>query len=79
MYKLAIAVAFGLVVAAPAMAASGDDCTGDCAEGYLWAQENEVTTPNACTGKSAEFAAGCRAYLDDTTRGGTDEGGDDTD
>lgn len=77
MIKFVAAMAFGLILAAPAMAEPGDDCTGACEEGYVWAQENGVTTADACAGKPSEFAAGCLAYLDDTMSGGTDEGGDD--
>lgn len=79
MHKFAVAVAFGLMIATPAMAAPGEDCTGACEEGYLWAQENGITSPDACVGKPSEFTAGCLAYLDDTMSGGTDEGGDDAD
>jgi hypothetical protein len=79
MYMLASAVAlgFGLMVATPAVAAPDEDCTGACEEGYVWAQANGITTPDACGGKPQEFAAGCLAYLDDTMSAGRGEGDDD--
>jgi len=76
MRKLALAVAFGLVMASPAVAQQSDDCTGACEEGYLWAQEQGITSPDACAGKPSEFAAGCLSYLDDAANG-TDGGEDD--
>lgn len=77
MRKLLMATALGLAMASPAMAQPGDDCVGACGEGYLWAQEQGITSPDACAGKPSEFAAGCLSYLDDATGGGTDDGGDD--
>jgi hypothetical protein len=40
-------------------------CGGDCSvqhEGYRWAERNNVTDPDSCTGNSAEFIEGCRVY-----------------
>jgi hypothetical protein len=74
MYKLIIAAGFGLIAAMPA-AAQSEQCLGECAEGFQWAQENDVTNPRACPDRSAEFARGCELYLDTATG----DGGDDDD
>jgi hypothetical protein len=43
----------------------GYPCGGDCSmqqEGYRWAERNNITDPDSCTGNSAEFIEGCRVY-----------------
>jgi len=43
----------------------GYPCGVDCSmheEGYSWAERNNVTDPDSCTGNSAEFIEGCRVY-----------------
>ena len=40
-------------------------CTEDCSghdAGYEWAEENDVTDPSDCGGKSQSFVEGCEAY-----------------
>lgn len=39
--------------------------TSDCAEdkaGYRWAEENGITNPDDCMGKTGAFIEGCRVY-----------------
>jgi len=46
---------------------AGDGCTEDCGgheAGYAWAQENGITDPGDCGGKSWSFVEGCRAYAE---------------
>ena len=38
-----------------------DDCSGHEA-GFAWAQENDVTDPEYCGGKSRSFVEGCQAF-----------------
>lgn len=38
-----------------------DDCAEDKA-GYRWAEENGITNPDSCTGKTGAFIEGCRVY-----------------
>jgi hypothetical protein len=48
-----------------ALSFGGYPCGGDCSvqqEGYRWAERNNVTDPDSCTGSSAEFIEGCRVY-----------------
>jgi len=45
-------------------------CITDCAEyltGYQWAEENGVSEPDNCDGRSAEFMEGCRVYAEERT------------
>jgi hypothetical protein len=40
-------------------------CSRDCSEhkaGYRWADMNNITDPDDCTGKSGAFIEGCRVY-----------------
>ena len=44
---------------------SGYDCVEDCSgheAGKEWAEENDVTDPDDCGGKSESFIEGCRSY-----------------
>jgi len=41
-----------------------DDCSGHNA-GYEWAEENEITDPEECSGKSQSFIEGCEAYANE--------------
>ena len=44
---------------------SGYGCTVDCSghdAGYQWAEENSITDPDDCGGKSWSFEEGCQAY-----------------
>ncbi|KQC08084.1 MAG: hypothetical protein APR62_05455 [Smithella sp. SDB] len=44
------------------------ECTGDCSghnAGYEWAEENEITDPGDCSGKSQSFIEGCEAYANE--------------
>lgn len=52
-------------VSRPAPRFGGYACIGDCSEdkaGYRWAEQNGITDPDACTGKSGSFIEGCRVY-----------------
>ncbi len=43
---------------------AGEGCTQDCGghkAGYAWAEENGITDPGHCGGKSWSFIEGCRA------------------
>jgi hypothetical protein len=43
----------------------GYPCEGDCSEdeaGYRWAEKNQIADPDNCTGSTAGFIEGCRAY-----------------
>ena len=43
-------------------------CTVDCSgheAGYEWAEENSITDPNDCDGKSNSFIEGCQAYAEE--------------
>ncbi|CAG2132296.1 hypothetical protein [Cupriavidus numazuensis] len=55
---------------------SGYDCTQDCSgheAGYAWAEENGITDPDDCSGKSTSFIEGCQAYAEEQQEGETDE------
>jgi hypothetical protein len=58
----------------------GYPCTVDCSgheAGYAWAEENAITDPDDCSGKSRSFVEGCRAYADE--HGDGEYSGDDED
>jgi hypothetical protein len=69
-------------LAAPAEAQEtfgGYECTEDCSghkAGYEWAEQNSVSSDDACSGNSQSFEEGCKAYVEDPYRGGdeNDEG-----
>ena len=47
---------------------NGYPCTDDCSghnAGYQWAEENSISTPDDCDGKSDSFNEGCFSYLND--------------
>jgi hypothetical protein len=50
-------------------ASHGDsDCTQDCSgheAGYKWAEENDISDEDDCTGNSESFIEGCKAYVAD--------------
>ena len=41
-----------------------DDCSGHQA-GYDWAEENNITDPDDCSGNSQSFIEGCQAYAEE--------------
>ena len=46
----------------------GYPCTQDCSgheAGYQWAEDNEITDPDDCSGKSQSFIEGCQAYAEE--------------
>lgn len=46
----------------------GYGCTQDCSghdAGYQWAEDNDVTDPNDCGGKSWSFEEGCRSFAEE--------------
>lgn len=46
----------------------GYGCTQDCSghdAGYEWAEENEITDPDDCSGKSWSFEEGCRSFAEE--------------
>ena len=46
----------------------GDPCTIDCSgheAGYNWAEENAISDPNDCDGKSDSFIEGCQAFAEE--------------
>jgi hypothetical protein len=48
-----------------ALSFGGYPCGTDCAvqeQGFQWAERNNITDADACTGNSAEFIEGCRVY-----------------
>lgn len=49
-----------------------DDCSGHDA-GWEWAEENGVTDPDDCGGKSMSFEEGCIAYAEQQETDRTDE------
>jgi hypothetical protein len=53
----------------PYEAEHGDaDCTQDCSgheAGYKWAEENDISDEDDCTGNSESFIEGCKAYVAD--------------
>lgn len=57
----------------------GYECTEDCSghkAGYDWAEENDISDDNDCSGNSASFSEGCQAYVEDPDRGSeTDDDG----
>jgi len=43
-------------------------CTIDCSgheAGYEWAEENSITDPDECEGKSDSFIEGCQSYAEE--------------
>lgn len=43
-------------------------CTSDCSgheAGWAWAEENSVSEPEECGGKSLSFEEGCRAWAEE--------------
>lgn len=43
----------------------GEGCTVNCGghgAGYAWAEENSITDPDQCGGRSWSFIEGCQAY-----------------
>jgi len=46
----------------------GYACTGDCSgheAGYAWAEENQITDPDMCDGRSQSFIEGCVAWAEE--------------
>lgn len=44
------------------------ECTSDCSghdAGYEWAEENGISDPSDCGGKSESFIEGCEAYANE--------------
>ena len=41
-----------------------DDCSGHQA-GYDWAETNDITDPDDCSGNSQSFIEGCQAYAEE--------------
>lgn len=41
-----------------------DDCSGHQA-GYDWAEENNISDPDDCSGNSQSFIEGCQAYAEE--------------
>jgi hypothetical protein len=47
----------------------GYPCTQDCSgheAGYEWAEENDITDPDDCGGRSDSFIEGCQAYAEES-------------
>ena len=61
---ITIAILFS---AAAANAGEGHDA------GYDWAQENEITDPDDCGGKSQSFIAGCEEAAEEAAQALEDE------
>lgn len=85
MARLAIAL-FVLITSCGAAAAEtfgGYECTEDCSghsAGYQWAEDNNITDESDCGGNSSSFEEGCKAYLEDPSRGADeDDDGNDID
>lgn len=52
---------------------AGYGCTKDCGghtAGYEWAEENGITDPDHCGGKSWSFIEGCKAYAEQASDDG---------
>ena len=49
-----------------------DDCSGHDA-GYAWAENNGITEPEDCSGKSQSFIEGCEAYANENKNEDNDE------
>ncbi|MDE4918312.1 hypothetical protein [Cupriavidus metallidurans] len=52
----------------PPLQFNGYLCTQDCSgheAGYDWAEENGITDPDDCGGKSQSFIEGCQAYAEE--------------
>lgn len=48
------------------------ECTSDCSgheAGYAWAEDNDVTNPDDCGGKSESFIEGCEAWANEQIQG----------
>jgi len=46
----------------------GYSCTVDCSgheAGYQWAEDNDITDPDDCSGNSTSFIEGCQAYAEE--------------
>ncbi len=46
-------------------------CRRDCSEdkaGYRWAQDESITDPDDCTGKTGAFIEGCRVFAEQQAR-----------
>jgi hypothetical protein len=46
----------------------GNACTGDCSgheAGWQWAEDENISTVDGCTGNSQSFIEGCIAYVED--------------
>lgn len=57
-------------------------CTEDCSgheAGFNWAEENGITDPSDCGGKSDSFIEGCEAYANEQTMEEDDYGYEDYD
>jgi hypothetical protein len=53
--------------AEPLLQFGGYPCNDNCSEhlaGYQWAQENGISEPDNCDGRSAQFIEGCRVYAE---------------
>lgn len=54
-------------------------CTQDCSghdAGYQWAEDNEITDPDDCGGKSWSFEEGCRSFAEERQEEDGGEGSD---
>lgn len=59
-----------LFLFAPAYAQDFDNCTEDCSghqAGYEWAEENGITDPDDCDGRSQSFIEGCEAWAEESS------------
>jgi hypothetical protein len=46
----------------------GMECTSDCSgheAGYEWAEENDISDPDDCSGNSDSFVEGCQAWAEE--------------
>jgi len=73
---LAVLLAATLSLAPPAFSQTfnGYDCTVDCSghqAGYDWAERNDITDPDDCSGNSESFIEGCKSYAEEN--GGSDD------
>lgn len=71
---IAVLASFG---SADARTFGGYDCIDDCsghAAGYRWAEEKGIDDEALCPpGNSVSFHEGCRAYVEDPTRGADED------
>lgn len=54
----------------------GNDCTDDCSghkAGYEWAEQKSITDESECSGNSNSFVEGCRTYVEDPSRGSSED------